>query len=655
MHQALQVSQTPGPLFIPRRACQTADRVNGTCRLQHSQAEFCDGFQVAESLLEPAFICEFGQQCRYEQPTVIAADLLVMVTSLNFNCGANAAQASVCARNDYGRPYAGWINVCPDVRTTIGIQQADLSRLVLHELIHVAGFEGQSFPLFRSCDEGHITPHFSCIQRPAPIQTVSGKLFLTLPTARAMYQQHTGCLVTGVPLESAVSTARVHHWDGLALNEEVMAPRWVVLQGRRRHLSNMTLAALHDSSWYRANFSSAEPYLWAKNTGCTMAGGTNAGNCHPVVKANERFVCGVEQLSRRTCAYDDLYLAVCSLDGLTDACPFWQTSDTSCASATGLRGHGVSYCARNTTRFNLPQCSVHRCFGGLQYVWSNEWLECNASTHLAAGSLTCSNSTCPTIQSGKIATRNRLHLQYFAPMRFQNDFGPIQSIDWLQSLSVRLRQAFGLCDDQLLAYLASYTGPGLISVSVEILELEGCRPVVDVVAGLATRLNVPDVEVMGYGASRFRRLLGAPSEYKVESRVDGGVLLLMVLIIGLLATTGSVVGLLVVSSFSKQTNWTRPTIILDSSASGRNDDSRASLAQSTASKTPRELMSWADVLETPISTTRGSEAGRQSQSSSPSTPSSPLTAARSRYSSSASSRRQSGQLPFVVREGWAAV
>ena len=35
--------------------------------------------------------------------------------------------------------------------------------------------------------------------------------------------------------------------------------------------SALTLAALEDSGWYRANYSTAEPLLWGRNAGCAFA------------------------------------------------------------------------------------------------------------------------------------------------------------------------------------------------------------------------------------------------------------------------------------------------------------------------------------------------------------------------------------------------
>ena len=34
--------------------------------------------------------------------------------------------------------------------------------------------------------------------------------------------------------------------------------------------SALTLAALEDSGWYRANYSTAEPLLWGRNKGCSF-------------------------------------------------------------------------------------------------------------------------------------------------------------------------------------------------------------------------------------------------------------------------------------------------------------------------------------------------------------------------------------------------
>ncbi|VFQ99153.1 unnamed protein product [Cuscuta campestris] len=197
----------------------------------------------------------------YVEEGVADADLVLLVTTRP-TTGNTLAWAVTCERDQWGRAVAGHVNVAP--RHLTAESETLLSASLIHEVMHVLGFDPHAFAHFR--DE----------RKRRRIQV----------TEQAM-DEKLGRLVTRVVLPRVIMHARYHyrafsanfsgleledgggrgtsgsHWEKRLLMNEIMTGS----VDTRSVVSKMTLALLEDSGWYRANYSMADRLDWGRNQG----------------------------------------------------------------------------------------------------------------------------------------------------------------------------------------------------------------------------------------------------------------------------------------------------------------------------------------------------------------------------------------------------
>ncbi|KAF3320455.1 Leishmanolysin-like peptidase [Carex littledalei] len=197
----------------------------------------------------------------YVEEGVKDADLVLLVTTRP-TTGNTLAWAVACERDQWGRAIAGHVNVAP--RHLTAEAETLLSATLIHEVMHVLGFDPHAFAHFR--DErkrrrGQVT-----------VQSMDEKLGrmvtrVVLPRVIMHSRHHYGAYsenFTGLELEDGGGRGTSgSHWEKRLLMNEIMTGS----VDTRSVVSKMTLALLEDSGWYQANYSMAEGLEWGRNQG----------------------------------------------------------------------------------------------------------------------------------------------------------------------------------------------------------------------------------------------------------------------------------------------------------------------------------------------------------------------------------------------------
>ncbi|KAK4771023.1 hypothetical protein SAY87_031555 [Trapa incisa] len=197
----------------------------------------------------------------YVEVGVADADLVLLVTTRP-TTGNTLAWAVACERDQWGRAIAGHVNVAP--RHLTAEAETLLSATLIHEVMHVLGFDPHAFAHFR--DERK--------KRRVQVteQVVDEKLGravtrVVLPRVLMHSRFHYGAFsenFTGLELEDGGGRGTSgSHWEKRLLMNEIMTGS----VDTRSVVSKMTLALLEDSGWYEANYSMADRLDWGRNQG----------------------------------------------------------------------------------------------------------------------------------------------------------------------------------------------------------------------------------------------------------------------------------------------------------------------------------------------------------------------------------------------------
>ncbi|CAH9100322.1 unnamed protein product [Cuscuta epithymum] len=244
----------------------------------------------------------------YVEEGVADADLVLLVTTRP-TTGNTLAWAVTCERDQWGRAVAGHVNVAP--RHLTAESETLLSASLVHEVMHVLGFDPHAFAHFR--DE----------RKRRRIQV----------TEQAM-DDKLGRLVTRVVLPRVIMHARYHyqafsanftgleledgggrgtsgsHWEKRLLMNEIMTGS----VDTRSVVSKMTLALLEDSGWYRANYSMADRLEWGRNQGTEFV-------TSPCNQWKGPYHCNSTQLSG--CTYNREAEGYCPIVNYSSDLPEW--------------------------------------------------------------------------------------------------------------------------------------------------------------------------------------------------------------------------------------------------------------------------------------------------------------------------------------------
>ncbi|XP_071710687.1 uncharacterized protein [Rutidosis leptorrhynchoides] len=198
---------------------------------------------------------------QYIEEGVADADLVLLVTTRP-TTGNTLAWAVACERDQWGRAIAGHVNVAP--RHLTAEAETLLSATLIHEVIHVLGFDPHAFTHFRDERKRRRTR--------VTKQTMDENLGrmvtrVVLPRVVMHSRYHYGAFsenFTGLELEDGGGRGTSgSHWEKRLLMNEIMTGS----VDTRSVVSKMTLALLEDSGWYQANYSMADQLDWGRNQG----------------------------------------------------------------------------------------------------------------------------------------------------------------------------------------------------------------------------------------------------------------------------------------------------------------------------------------------------------------------------------------------------
>ena len=332
LQQALSVVPVSGALLADRQCTSTWQVADSTCA--SADAPTCgilsDGNEqtIPDSMLRGLRTCSTcfsntaaqtcmesaGSTCSTSASGAGAAntDFLLYVSSVNTAAcsGGTLAYAWQCIRDQYDRPVVGYANFCPSAVSSASSAWDKQYATAVHEILHALGFASDSWALFRYADGTPRTPRDSSglpaqvsatctdgttqtIRAPSSntlaVATVNGIVTNTLVTPRvvSVARDIFGCAtLSGGRLENQPTSSGScygSHWEQRYFMNEMMAST----SSHHAAFSPMTLAAMEDSGWYKANYSVATGLIWGRNRGCGFVtgecvdGGTAAdGFCH---------------------------------------------------------------------------------------------------------------------------------------------------------------------------------------------------------------------------------------------------------------------------------------------------------------------------------------------------------------------------------------
>lgn len=244
----------------------------------------------------------------YVEEGVADADLVLLVTTRP-TTGNTLAWAVACERDQWGRAIAGHVNVAP--RHLTAEAETLLSATLIHEVMHVLGFDPHAFAHFR--DErkrrrSRVTEQVMDENLGRMVTRV------VLPRVVMRSRYHYGAFsenFTGLELEDGGGRGTSgSHWEKRLLMNEIMTGS----VDTRSVVSKMTLALLEDSGWYQANYSVADHLDWGRNQGTEFV-------TSPCNSWKGAYHCNTTQLSG--CTYNREAEGYCPITSYSNDLPQW--------------------------------------------------------------------------------------------------------------------------------------------------------------------------------------------------------------------------------------------------------------------------------------------------------------------------------------------
>lgn len=211
-----------------------------------------------------------------------AADMVLIVTARPTKAAVLAYAAACVFDAATNRPVMGYMNFGPgSLETACGKADAGCTTASLlrsqgvvgaHELTHALGFSASLFKTYLDPSTG------AKYAKPITATATRGSLGTSLvhattqvvtPAVVAAARAHFGCAtLDGLELEDQGGSGTAgSHWEKRLAFTEYMSGT----ADDAAAMTNLTLALLHDTGWYRVNFTAAEAMAWGAGLGCTFA------------------------------------------------------------------------------------------------------------------------------------------------------------------------------------------------------------------------------------------------------------------------------------------------------------------------------------------------------------------------------------------------
>jgi len=199
--------------------------------------------------------------------TGVDADAVISLRRPPSEAGV-AGTGSYCQTDSEGRPtwlVFNWIESTVGLSGSIDALVDQYRHLVYHELLHALGFSNSMFINARDAN-GENKRLLSLVRVTDPDGAKDEVWHFVRGRAFEMGKAYFGCTNGsswhGVPLMGLPDSGRASHWETRVLRDDVMS------YGLRATVSSLTMAAMEDLGFYRANYTSAGCMNWGYKQGC---------------------------------------------------------------------------------------------------------------------------------------------------------------------------------------------------------------------------------------------------------------------------------------------------------------------------------------------------------------------------------------------------
>ena len=206
------------------------------------------------------YSCNYSAKDFYNKN--ISGDYFLLILSTYNTSVSWAAQTKICAVQDSThQPLIAGILLNTAITTSESSE--DLIQLFTHELSHALGFMSYFYPYFVKPDG---TSYNNTYYVNATVRGVN-VTYMATPNVISHARAAFGCdSLPGMELEVLGSDATAYsHWAGRLMYNEYMNPS--IVSGQSSY-SDITLALLEDSGWYKPDYSYAEKIDWGYQKGC---------------------------------------------------------------------------------------------------------------------------------------------------------------------------------------------------------------------------------------------------------------------------------------------------------------------------------------------------------------------------------------------------
>ena len=198
----------------------------------------------------------------FDNNSDIKSDFLIIVkfdTERNFPQGVLASAMPIYLEPETNRPLIGLLTITID-NHYFSLRRVEeyFSEVILHELTHALGFLYTMFPYFPNGAEGtYTTAYIRGIQR----------TIIKTPKVLEVARKYFNCeSIQGIELEDQGGMgSALSHWEQRILLGDYMG---AVIYQEEMVISEITLALLEDSGWYKINYYTGGLMRFGKNKGC---------------------------------------------------------------------------------------------------------------------------------------------------------------------------------------------------------------------------------------------------------------------------------------------------------------------------------------------------------------------------------------------------
>ena len=198
----------------------------------------------------------------FDNNSDIKSDFLIIVkfdTERNFPQGVLASAMPIYLEPETNRPLIGLLTITTDTHYfSLRRVEEYFSEVILHELTHALGFLYTMFPYFPNGAEGTYTK--------ANIRGIERTIIKT-PKVLEVARKYFNCeSIQGIELEDQGGMgSALSHWEQRILLGDYMG---AVIYQEEMVISEITLALLEDSGWYKINYYTGGLMRFGKNKGC---------------------------------------------------------------------------------------------------------------------------------------------------------------------------------------------------------------------------------------------------------------------------------------------------------------------------------------------------------------------------------------------------